>query len=84
MLVLGVGTGGVGLVVIGACAVAGGIGGGIFGGWMGGNSLASGGTGWVVLGVAAGLGAVASWAVGTGTGLGAEYVYDKVNDRNRK
>ncbi|USA54115.1 hypothetical protein NDN13_02645 [Acinetobacter sp. C32I] len=46
--------------------------------------LASGGTGWVVLGVAAGLGAVASWAVGTGTGLGAEYVYDKVNDRNRK
>lgn len=43
--------------------------------------VATGGTGWVVLGVAAGLGALASWGAGTGAGIGAEYVYDKVNDR---
>ncbi|WP_151776043.1 hypothetical protein, partial [Acinetobacter colistiniresistens] len=35
VLVIGVGTGGVGLIVIGACAVAGGIGGGILGGQIG-------------------------------------------------
>ena len=35
VLVIGVGTGGVGLVVIGACAVLGGLGGGIVGGWLG-------------------------------------------------
>ena len=34
-LVIGVGTGGIGLVVIGACAIAGGIGGGIVGGKFG-------------------------------------------------
>lgn len=34
-LVIGVGTGGIGLVVIGACAIAGGVGGGIIGGEVG-------------------------------------------------
>lgn len=34
-MVIGVGTGGIGLVVIGACAVLGGLGGGIIGGKIG-------------------------------------------------
>jgi len=43
--------------------------------------LATGGTGWVALGIVAGFGALASWGVSEGAGMGAGYMYDKMSNR---